>query len=216
MNPDRASAFVVALTGGIAAGKSAAAERYSCMGVPVFDADAAARSVVAKGQPALHQIVAEFGAGALNASGELDRVRMRERVFADATARRRLEAIVHPQVRRALRQQVDACVAPYCIVAIPLLAETRADYLWVDRVLLVDVPVEVQLTRLIARPGIDRTTALNILAAQSSRSTRLAFAEDIIDTAAPLSWLDSAAQRLHQRYQLLAAAKHARSTRPEG
>src|SRR6185312_16404791 len=135
VNAVRASVFVVALTGGIAAGKSAAAERFSRINVPVFDADAAARDVVAKGQPALDEIAAEFGADALSANGELDRAAMRARVFADETARRRLEAIVHPRVRRALHQQVDACAPPYCILAIPLFAETRGDYSWVDRIL---------------------------------------------------------------------------------
>lgn len=207
--------FVVALTGGIAAGKSAAAERFAQRGVPVFDADAAARDAVAPDQTALAEIAAFLGRDVINARGELDRARVRERVFADEAARRRLEAIVHPHVRRILWAQVERCRAPYCVLAIPLLAEARADYLWVDRVLVVDLPTDLQLQRLIRRPGIDATLARNIVAAQVSRSTRLSLADDVVDTAAPLSWLDQAVNRLHRRYVASAGAKYDRSVPPE-
>lgn len=210
-----ATPLVVALTGGIAAGKSATAERFARHAVPVFDADLIAREVVAAGQPALGAIVDAFGSGVLRATGELDRARMRERVFADAAARGRLEAIVHPYVRRRLLELAQACVAPYCILAVPLLIEAWNDYRWVDRVLVVDVPADVQLARLLQRPAIDEALARNIVAAQASRTRRLAAADDVIDTSAPIAWLDAAVSRLDARYTVLAARSGASTRRPE-
>jgi len=210
-----ATPLTIALSGGIAAGKSATAERFAQRGVPVFDADVIAREVVAPGQPALAEVAAAFGPDVLTAAGELDRAAIRGRVFADAEARRRLEAILHPQVRRAMLERVGGCTAPYCILAIPLLIEARNDYRWVDRVLVVDVPVDTQLTRLLQRPGIDRPLAQNMIAAQASRLARLEAADDLIDTAAPLAWLDAAIERLDARYATLAAKRAASAFRPE-
>lgn len=210
-----ATPLTVAVTGGIAAGKSAAADRFAKRDVPVFDADLIAREVVAPGQPALAETAAAFGPAALTATGELDRSRMRERVFADATARRRLEAIIHPHVRRELIERTRACRAPYCILAIPLLIEARDDYRWVDRVLVVDVPEDVQLARLLRRPGLNETLARNILGAQASRHERLAAADDVIDTSAPIAWLDAAVGRLDTRYSALATTRASSGPRPE-
>jgi dephospho-CoA kinase len=210
-----ASPLIVALTGGIAAGKSAAADRFARHDVPVFDADLIAREVVAPGQPALGKIIAAFGTGALTETGELDRARMRECVFADVAARRRLEAIVHPHVRAGLLERTQACRAPYCVLAIPLLIEAWNDYRWVHRVLVVDIPGDVQLARLLRRPGIDDALARNILAAQASRSTRLAAADDVIDTSAPIVGLDAAVARLDARYTALAAERAGSALRPE-
>ena len=210
-----ATPLKIALTGGIAAGKSAAADRFARHAVPVFDADLIAREVVAPGQPALAEIVAAFGADALAQTGELDRSRMRQRVFADVAARRRLEAIVHPRVRLELLERTRSCRAPYCILAVPLLIEAWNDYRWVDRVLVVDVPGDVQLARLLRRPGIDDALAREILCAQVSRITRLAAADDVIDTSAPIAGLDAAVGRLEARYKALAAKRAASALRPE-
>ena len=196
--------YVVALTGGIAAGKSATSDRFAQRGVPVFDADLAARAVVAPGQPALAEIVGAFGAEMLGADGTLDRAQMRERVFAVPDARRRLEAIVHPRVHATLLAQVQACREPYCVLAIPLFVECRTDYAWVDRVLVTDVPPALQRERLLRRPGIDAATASGILAAQATRAARLALAQDVIDNTAPIEWLDRAVGRLHVRYRAAA------------
>lgn len=199
--------LTVALSGGIASGKSAAAERFAQLGVPVFDADVVARDVVAPAQPALAEIVATFGAEFANASGELDRARMRALVFADSGARKQLEAILHPRIRRALVDSVRSCASSYCILAIPLLVESYADYRWVDRILITDVPAPVQLARLTRRPGIDPALAARILSAQASREQRLALADDVIDNTAPLESLGAVAARLHQRYLGLAAQR---------
>ena len=201
------SGYCVALTGGIASGKSATAQRFARLGVPVFDADLIARALVAPGQPALAEIAEAFGGDIVNAAGELDRQRLRERVFANALDRRQLEAILHPRIREALRTQAQRCPAPYCLLAIPLLIECRDDYLWVDRVLTTDVPREVQIARLKRRGGIDPVLAERMLQSQAPREQRLVLTDDVIDNTGPLDALDATVSRLHRRYLALAAKK---------
>lgn len=196
--------YVVALTGGVAAGKSAVAQRFAAHGIHVYDADAAAREVVAPHEPALAEIEFVFGGGILDAGGALDRRVMRERVFADPEARRKLEAIIHPRVRAWLRRRVGMDRGPYCMLAIPLLVENRGDYDWVDRVLLVDAPEETQIERLMQRDGVDREAAQRMLAAQSSRQQRLTIADDVIVNDGDESALDAQVAALHARYLELA------------
>ncbi|TAN08390.1 MAG: dephospho-CoA kinase [Rhodanobacteraceae bacterium] len=199
--------YVVALTGGIAAGKSAVGQRFQALGIEVYDADRAAREVVAPGTGALAEIERAFGPSALKADGSLNRHAMRERVFADPAARRRLEAIVHPRVRGWLQRRAGTNRGPYCVLAIPLLVETRADYAWVDRVLLVDAPESLQIQRLIERDGVTREIARQMLAAQSSRAARQAIADDSIVNDGNEAALDAAVAALHARYLELASTK---------
>lgn len=203
----RPRSYVVALTGGIAAGKSAVERRFTALGVPVHDADVAAREVVAPGSTGLAAIVAAFGDEVLDAEGRLDRPAMRRRVFADPAARRTLEGIVHPRVRQWLHERALAETAPYCLLAIPLLAENIAHYRWIDRVLLVDAPMEQQLTRLIGRDGIDKALARRMLAQQAHREERLTLAHDVIDNSGDEAALDAAVAKLHQRYLALASER---------
>jgi dephospho-CoA kinase len=202
--------FVVALTGGVASGKSAVTRRFEALGVPVHDADAAARAVVEAGTPGLAAIVAAFGEAALLPDGTLDRRAMRARVFADADARRRLEAIVHPRVNDWLHARVAAERGPYALLAIPLLVETWPQYAWVDRVLVVDAPDALRLERLMQRDGIDPAAAERMLAAQASRAQRLARADDVIDNSGDPAALDAAVAALHARYLTLAVRARTR------
>ncbi len=200
------SAYVVGLTGGVASGKSEVERRFAARGVTVADADIAAREAVAAGSEGLAAVVDAFGSGVLQADGSLDRARMRRIVFADDDARRRLEAIVHPQVRLRLRRACEAAPGPYAIAAIPLLAEGgRGHYPWIDRVLVVDVPREVQLARLQQRDGIDAALAGRMLAAQVDRATRLELADDVVYNDGPLDALDGHVAALDTRYRRLAA-----------
>jgi dephospho-CoA kinase len=201
------SALAVALTGGIATGKTAVTQRFADLGADVFDADVIAREVVAKGQPALAEIAAVFGASALTSTGELNRIRVREIVFADETARSRLEGIIHPRVRTSLLASVQACGTPYCVLAIPLLVECHSDYTWVDRMVTTDAPRDTQLRRLTQRPGIDPPMAQHMLDAQATREQRLSLANDVIDNTGPIAVLDAIVERLHRRYLALAAAR---------
>lgn len=203
--------YCVGLTGGIAAGKSAVAERFAARGVFVADADAAAREVVEPGRPALAEIVAAFGAGVLQADGRLDRAALRAHVFGDAGARRRLEAILHPPIRIALRQACLLAPGPYAVVAIPLLAEggARTAYPWLDRILVVDAPRALQRARLMARDGIDAALADRMLEAQASRRERLAIADDILVNDGTTAELDAQVAALDARYRQLAAVRAA-------
>ncbi|MFC5526645.1 dephospho-CoA kinase [Rhodanobacter ginsengisoli] len=201
---ERPQALVIALTGGVAAGKTAVARRFTALGVPVHDADVAAREVIEPGTPGLAAVVAAFGADVLDGSGRLDRRSMRERVFADPEARKTLEAIIHPRVRQWLFERALTEHAPYCLLAIPLLAENIDHYRWVNRVLLVDAPESVQVKRLMARDGIGETLARRMLAQQASRAERLALADDVIENSGDESALDRAVDKLHQRYLALA------------
>jgi dephospho-CoA kinase len=201
--------FVVAITGGIASGKSAVSRRFEARGVPVYDADMAAREVVAPGTPGLAQIAEAFGEEVMLPQGRLDRRALRMRVFADPAARHRLEAIVHPLVGAWLRQKVREDDGPYAMLAIPLLAETWPRYDWVDRVLVVDAPGQLRIQRLMQRDEIDATLARQMLKAQSTREDRLKLADDVIDNRGAESDLDAQVEQLHRRYLEMAAAKRA-------
>lgn len=198
--------YVVAVTGGVASGKSAVTDAFAALGVVVADADVAARAVVEPGQPALQQIAERFGPGSLAADGRLDRAAMRERVFADPEARKTLEALLHPRIRIWLESACRAAPAPYVVVAIPLLAEGggRAAYPWLDRILVVDVPEAVQRQRLMQRDGVDEGLARRMVAAQASRAQRLALADDLIVNDGPLAALAGIVSRLDARYRRLA------------
>jgi dephospho-CoA kinase len=195
--------FTVALTGGVASGKSTVERLFASRGIEIIDADHVAREVVAAGTAGLADIVEVFGTDVLSADGSLDRRAMRERVFADERARRQLEAIIHPRVREVLRQRASEVHSAYGMLVIPLLVES-GDYAWVNRVLVVDVPREVQRERLLKRDGISRELAEAMLNAQASREQRLAVADDVIDNSADLESLDAAVERLHRRYLQLA------------
>ena len=195
--------FTVALTGGVASGKSTVERLFASRGIEIVDADHVAREVVAAGPAGLADIVEIFGTDVLSADGSLDRRAMRERVFADERARRQLEAIIHPRVREVLRQRASEVHSAYGMLVIPLLVES-GDYAWVNRVLVVDVPREVQRERLLKRDGISRELAEAMLDAQASREQRLAVADDVIDNSADLESLDDAVERLHRRYLQLA------------
>lgn len=196
--------MIVALTGGVAAGKSEVTRRFEALGVNVYDADVAARAVVEPGEPALTEIEFVFGPEVLAAGGSLDRRAMRERVFADAQARKKLEAIVHPRVREWLRRRVATDRGAYCMLAIPLLAETWPQYAFVDRVLVVDAPDELRITRLMRRDRVTREQARQTLVAQAARAQRLALAHDVIVNDGDASHLDAEVAALHARYLELA------------
>lgn len=200
------SGFVVALTGGVASGKSAVERRFRELGIGVHDADRAAREVIEPDTPGLAAITEAFGREVLGPDGRLDRPAMRRRIFADPDARRTLEAIVHPRVRQWLRDRADSDPGPYCVLAIPLLVENLAHYRWVDRVLVVDVDPEEQVRRLIMRDEVDEALARRMLASQASRGQRLAIADDVIDNSGPEDALDGQVRGLHARYLALARA----------
>jgi dephospho-CoA kinase len=197
--------YTIALTGGIASGKTAVANRFAAHDIEIVDADIVARELVAPGMLALDEIVVQFGSDVLAADGSLDRRALRERVFAEAGARQCLEAILHPRIRAELRARAEAARSAYAMIVVPLLVES-GQYAWVDRVLVIDAPREVQIERLVARDGIDLALAESMLAAQATREQRLAIADDVIDNSNAIESLDAKIDSLHHRYLALAAA----------
>jgi dephospho-CoA kinase len=198
--------YCIGLTGGIASGKTAVASAFESLGIVVADADIAAREAVAVGSEGLAEIVAAFGVDVLDADGALDRAAMRKRVFGDDAARKRLEAIIHPRVRETLARQCAQATSPYAIAAIPLLAEVgaRTAYPWLQRILVVDVPVDVQRERLMRRDGIDAALVDRMIAAQATREQRLAVADDILVNTSSLEELQRHVAALDGRYRSLA------------
>ena len=200
----RSPPFRVALTGGIASGKSIVADLFARHGVPLIDTDIIAREVVEPGQPALAEIVSVFGPGVLDGEGRMDRRRMRDYVFHDPAARKRLEGILHPAIRAEMERQSAAARGPYQVLVIPLLTEGgRRDH--IDRVLVVDAPEELQIARLMQRDHVQREQAVAALAAQAKRDARLEFADDVIVNDGDPAALTARVDALHREYLRLAA-----------
>lgn len=215
--------FRIGLTGGIASGKSRAAEVFAELGVPVIDSDVIAREVVAPGSTGLAAVRARFGDGVLSPDGSLDRRALRERVFTDPAARRDLEAITHPAIRQKMAEDSARAGGPYQVHVIPLLAEgarRAADAAaaagaaaptgrprGLDRILVIDCPEETQVARVMARDRVDETGARAVLAAQASRTDRLSIADDVILNDRGPEALEAAVRALHTRYLALATAK---------
>lgn len=196
----------IGLTGGIASGKSTVAQRFTELGVPVIDADAASRAVVAPGTPGLTTVIERFGAGIMAPNGELDRRALRELVFSDPGARRDLEAILHPLIRAEMERSARNSSGPYLVMAIPLLVE-GGSLDRVDRVLVVDVDEAVQLRRVMSRDGGSSEQAGAIVASQAGRAARLAAADDVLENTGTVTDLRQAVDRLHERYLLLAQGR---------
>jgi dephospho-CoA kinase len=205
--PVATTPYCVGLTGGIASGKSAATAAFEALGIVIADADLAAREAVAVGSEGLTEVVAVFGADILDAEGALDRAKMRRRVFEDPAARARLEAIVHPRVRAALKRQCETAGSKYVIVAIPLLAEVggKQAYPWLRRVLVIDVPPSMQRERLMRRDDIDAGLAERMIAAQAKREDRLAIADDVLVNDSDLATLHRHVAALDRQYRRLSA-----------
>jgi dephospho-CoA kinase len=194
----------VGLTGGIGAGKSAVSSRLADRGAVVIDSDLLAREVVARGTDGLAEVVAAFGPGVLTAEGDLDRPALGKIVFGDETARRTLEAIIHPRVRARAAEIEDRSPADAIVVHdIPLLVETgQADRF--DLVLVVDVPVEVQVDRLTSQRGMADAEAKQRIASQASREDRLAVADEVVDNSGSLTDLDQRLDQVWARLEQLA------------
>lgn len=204
----------VALTGGIASGKSSAAAAFRELGVPVIDSDRIAREVVEPGAPGLHALIGAFGRSILTDRGTLDRERLRRKIFSDRAAREQVNALLHPLIVERIEAELrELAGAPYAIVEIPLLAETGIgrDF---DRVVVVDLPEDEQRRRLERRDGASPDEARAALAAQASREERLALADDVLDNSGSLEQLRTQVSELHARYLRNAKRFASRAERP--
>ena len=195
--------FVVGLTGGIGSGKTAATDHLARRAVPIVDADLASRAVVAPGEPALDAIVDRFGKPVLQDDGSLDRRALRDIVFSDEQARRDLEAITHPAIGRELYRQIHTSDSPYTVLVSPLLLEGSQKEM-VHRILVIDVPPEVQVARTVARDTVPEAQVQAIMRAQMDRERRLAAAHDVVKNHGPLRHLHERLDALHETYLELA------------
>jgi dephospho-CoA kinase len=199
-------ALRVGLTGGIASGKSTVADLFAALGVPILDADRIAREVVAPGSALRARLFERFGEQIRDSKGDLDRAALRRLVFADASLRRELEALMHPAIQERTEQLAQRTHAAYQLHVVPLLVENNLSELY-DRILVVDSPEAMQLARLRARDGSSAEQARAILAAQASRAERLAIADDVIVNDAAVQALRAQVALLHERYLQLAAER---------
>lgn len=206
--PSSQRPYCVGLTGGLAAGKSAVAACLAGLGAEVVDTDQIARALTGPQGAALPAVIQAFGSGVLAPDGGLDRMAMRLRVFADADARRRLEAILHPLILEQVRERLAHSRAPYVVLVVPLLAEVWPDYRdLVDRVLVVDCDEALQIRRVMQRDGIGEALARDMLAAQAGRQARLALADDVLDNGGDLDELARRVRELHDCYLQLAKTR---------
>ena len=200
-------ALVVAMTGGIGSGKSAAASILQELGAAVIDTDEIAHKLTAAGAVGAAAIATEFGSGYLRDDGALDRQRMRELVFNDTAAKRRLEAILHPLIRQGVRSALQAAQAPYIVIVVPLLIESGAYRELASRVLVVDCDENTQVARVMKRSGLSAESIRAIMANQVSREVRLKYADDIISNDADEGELRAKMLELHEKYLELSRAE---------
>jgi dephospho-CoA kinase len=191
--------LVVGLTGGIGSGKSTVAGMFEDLGVPVIDADVIAREVVAPGSEGLKALVEDFGPGIVDASGRLDRPRLKTLVFADPGQREKLESILHPRIRARIEDMISGVTAPYCIVSVPLLIESGWTDL-VDRVLVVDLPEDMQRQRTMDRDRLTAGEVEAIMRVQATRGGRLMHATEVVVNDRDRAFLQAQVAALHQLY----------------
>lgn len=196
--------YKVGLTGGIGSGKSTVATLFGELGVPVIDTDVISHQLTLPDGAAIPEIRAKFGTEYIDASGALDRAKMRQLVFSDNAARHRLEKILHPRILSQAKILAEASPAPYVLLVVPLLFETSAYQDWLNRTVVVDCPEEVQIARAIQREGLNEEIVRAIMAKQLSRAQRLQLANDVIDNAGSLSQLRQQISRLNQNFLRLA------------
>ena len=194
--------WILGLTGGIGSGKSAAAQHFIDLGIHLVDADHAARWVVEPGRPALARIAEHFGAGVLQADGQLDRAALRKLIFEIPEQRRWLEALLHPLIAEEIVAHLARAESPYAILVSPLLIESGQAAM-TQRVLVIDVPQQLQIERTLQRDQISEQQIQAILKAQASREERLRHADDVLSNDRDLAWLHSEVERLHHFYLTL-------------
>ncbi len=198
--------YRVGLTGGIGCGKSTVSALFAQCGAVVIDSDAIAHQLTQAGGAAIAAIRSAFGDDYIDASGALDRARMRQLVFTDPAAKLRLEAILHPLIRtQMLAQAITSSSAPYQLLVIPLLFEIPGYQELVQRTLVVDCAEATQLGRAMRRSGLDEATVRAIMATQISRAERLQRADEVIHNDSDLDHLQRQVKPLHQRYLTLSA-----------
>jgi len=199
-----ATPFSIGLTGGIGSGKTTVANLFGERGAALIDTDAIAHQLTTPGGVAINAIRTAFGDSFIGADGAMDRARMRAHVFADAAARKRLEAVLHPLIRSETARAAQAARGDYLIFVVPLLVESQQWRTRTSRILVVDCSEDVQIARVMQRNGMTRAQVEAIMAAQATRAERLAAADDVIENNGDAAALLPQIERLHALYLSMA------------
>jgi dephospho-CoA kinase len=203
--------YTVGLTGGIASGKSSVAGLFAKRGVAVIDTDEIAHELTRPGGEAIAAIRTAFGVGLIGADGALDRDAMRKLAFGDVVARKKLEGILHPLIRKKSARRCARAQSPYAILVVPLLVEGGVDRSRYARVLVVDCTEAQQIERAMRRSGLSEAEVRAILAVQATREQRLARGDDVIDNSGKPEALDRQVSHLNEKYLKLAAQPKTKS-----
>ena len=198
--------FIVGLTGGIGSGKTVVADLFAAQGVSIVDTDAIAHELTAAQGAAMTAIAAEFGRAVIAPEGQLNRAAMRHLVFSDSSVKHRLEAILHPMIRRESELRCLAAPSPYVILVVPLLIESGVYRQRINQLLVVDCDEETQISRVVERSALTPTEVRAIMQSQASRAERLALADAVLVNNGPLESLLPQVLNLHQSYIELAHA----------
>lgn len=191
--------FCVALTGGIASGKTTVSNLFAQLGAPIIDADVIAHQLTQKNSTAYHQIVTHFGRMILNTDDTINRKKLRELVFENPSEKKWLENLLHPLIREKMKIEISHVTYPYCICVIPLLAEsTGIDF--IDRVLVIETPIEIQINRATARDQSSADMIKKIIHAQAKSDARLKMANDVLENKGDIDSLKKQVEQLHKRY----------------
>lgn len=190
--------MIIGLTGGIGSGKTAVSETFEKLGITVVDADLASRVVVEKGKPCLEEIAKHFGDDILNENDELNRAKLREIIFNSDSEKLWLESLLHPAIAEQIKDELNASESPYTILVSPLLLETnQRDFC--DKVLVVDIPIELQMERTIKRDGVSEDQVKSIIKSQINRDKRLQLADEIILNEGSIEDLEMIVRELHEK-----------------
>ena len=201
-----ASVFTLGLTGGIGSGKSTIANMFAELGVTLVDTDLIAHALTSENGTAIEAIKNAFGSEFILPSGEMNRVKMRQHVFAQANEKKRLEDILHPLIRQETEAQAQKSTGLYTIFVVPLLVESGSWKQRVSRVLVVDCSEQTQVIRVMNRNGMTQEQILAIMRTQANRDQRLNAADDLIDSENTLDEIKIAVSQLHDKYLQLSEA----------
>lgn len=198
--------FSIGLTGGIGSGKTTVSDMFAKLGAHIIDTDLIAHQLTTPNGKAIEPIIGAFGADVIDSSGAMDRQKMRKLVFKEPTAKRQLEAILHPMIRSECERLAISGVGSYPIFVVPLLVESGNWHERVTRILVIDCEEQTQIKRVMLRNGFPREQVEDILQVQASRDERLGVADDVINSDQNLDHIWQQVNDLHQKYLKLAQA----------
>ena len=191
--------LIIGLTGGIGSGKSVASDKFASLGITVVDADVASRTVVEPGMPALQEIESHFGSEIISEDGQLDRAKLREVIASDAEERKWLESVLHPRIGEQVAKEISESTSPYTLFVAPLLLETNSQEMCA-RVVVVDVPNDVQVKRTAKRDKVPTDQVEQMVSAQMKREKRLEKADDVLLNTGTIEELEKKVEELHEKY----------------